>query len=137
VDPETFKGIHHRLAELGGVVVDAVEEMRGTYFACKGVPYSYQNGRIYAGCAVEALLFVAGSCKDREVQVTSCLHAAVVLLFKVQCSKVNEALAKTILKFVFKIWQQCCTQSAFLVKTWSGLHEAQAVPQWPSAASFI
>jgi hypothetical protein len=44
VDPETFKGIHHRLAELGGVVVDAVEKMREAYFACKDVPYHCQPG---------------------------------------------------------------------------------------------
>ena len=35
VDPETFKGIHARLSELGGVVLEAVEKMSQAYFSCK------------------------------------------------------------------------------------------------------
>jgi hypothetical protein len=38
VDPETFRGIHSRLAELGGAVLTAVDKMSQTYFARKDLP---------------------------------------------------------------------------------------------------
>jgi hypothetical protein len=38
LDPESFKGVHNRLSELGGVVLEAVEKMSFAYFSCKNVP---------------------------------------------------------------------------------------------------
>jgi hypothetical protein len=38
LDPETFKGVYNRLAELGGVVLEVVEKMSFAYFACKTLP---------------------------------------------------------------------------------------------------
>jgi hypothetical protein len=35
VDPETFKGVHARLSELGGIVLEATEKMSQAYFTCK------------------------------------------------------------------------------------------------------
>ena len=52
VDPDTFRGIHSRLSELGGAVLAAVDKMSQAYFACKDLPeYMTARSRKYEEAA--------------------------------------------------------------------------------------